>query len=463
MANSTIAALATPGGKGGIGIIKVSGEDAISIAGKIFMKAGEDGLGFGDGFESHKLYYGHIFDPDSGSVVDEVLLSVMKAPNSYTREDVVEINAHSGHAVVTKILNIVLESGATLAEPGEFTKRAFINGRIDLTQAEAIIDTINAKTQRSLEIASSQIAGELKDNIEDVRERLFGLLTEAEAIIDFPEEVDDIFVPSSVKKQLNEYILPPLTTMLQQYQSGHVFREGIRMAIVGKPNVGKSSLMNALIEKDRVIVTSFPGTTRDLVEETLDIHGIPTTVTDTAGLHPTEDPIEAIGIQKTKGSIENADLVLFIIDASGSLDDSDFQIYETIKKRRSLLVINKTDLVKDVSGYPIPKTWNIPTTAISALYGTGIQTLKELIAREIIGNGLADNGSRIVPNMRHKIALEESVGSIHAAAKGLNDNLPVEAIVIDIKEATDKLGEIIGATASQDLLDEIFKRFCIGK
>ena len=463
MTHSTIAALATPGGKGGIGIIKVSGNNAIPIAGRIFRKAGKDEFGRGCRFKSHELYYGHILDPDSGGIIDEVLLSVMKAPNSYTREDVVEINAHSGHAVVARILKIVLESGAKLAEPGEFTKRAFLNGRIDLTQAEAIIDTINAQTHRSLEIASSQITGELRKKIETIRDRLFGLLTEAEAVIDFPDDVSDLFLPPSVITLLSEEILPPVESMLQQYQRGHLFREGIKMAVVGKPNVGKSSLMNALLQKDRVIVTSLPGTTRDLIEETLDIHGIPITVTDTAGLHHTEDPIEVIGIQKTRDYIKSADLVLFITDGSESLSDPDFQIYETIRDRRSILVINKVDLMENEADHDAPPSWVMPNITVSALFGTRIQSLKDLIAQETVGNGLTDNGSRIVPNLRHKLALEESLKAIKSALKGLEDNLPVEVIVIDLKEAANKLGEIIGANAPQDLLEEIFKRFCIGK
>ena len=463
MTHSTIAALATPGGKGGIGIIKVSGKNAITIAGRIFRKAGQDEFGCGNRIESHKLYYGHIIDPDSGGVIDEVLLSVMKAPNSYTREDVVEINAHSGHAVMSRILKIVLESGSTLAEPGEFTKRAFLNGRIDLTQAEAIIDTINAQTLRSLEIASSQITGELRRKVETIRDRLFGIITEAEAVIDFPDDVSDLFIPASVKTLLNEEILPPVESMLQQHQRGHVFREGIKMAVVGKPNVGKSSLMNALVQKDRVIVTSLPGTTRDLSEETLDISGIPITVTDTAGIHHTEDPIEVIGIKKTKDYIENADLVLFMIDGSESLSDPDFQIYETIRERRSILVINKVDLLENEAGYDVPQSWVMPNITVSALYGTRIQSLKDLITREAVGNGLADNGSRIVPNLRHKLDLEVSLKAVNSALKGLEDNLPVEVIVIDLKEAADKLGEIIGVNAPKNMLDEIFKRFCIGK
>lgn len=463
MTHSTIAALSTPGGKGGIGIIKVSGKNSIPIAGRIFRKAGKDDFGSGNRIESHKLYYGHILDPDTGEVIDEVLLSVMKAPNSYTREDVVEINAHSGHAVVARILKIVLESGAKLAEPGEFTKRAFLNGRIDLTQAEAIIDAINAQTHRSLEIASSQITGELRRKIETIRDRLFGILAEAEAAIDFPDDVSDLFIPSSVNALLSEEIIPPVESMLQQYQRGHLFREGIKMAVVGKPNVGKSSLMNALIQKDRVIVTPLPGTTRDLIEDTIDIHGIPITVTDTAGLHHTEDPIEVIGIQKTKEYIENADLVLFMIDGSESLSDSDFQIYETIREHRSILVINKADLMENDTPYDIPPSWEVPNITISALYGTRIQLLKELIAQETVGNGLADEGGGIVPNLRHNIALGESLKAIKSALKGLEDNFPVEVIVIDLKEAADRLGEILGVNAPQDLLDEIFKRFCIGK
>jgi len=460
---STIAALATPGGKGGIGIIKVSGESAVSIASRIFRKAGREETGDPNRFESHKLYYGHILDPNSDGVIDEVLLSVMKTPNSYTREDVVEINAHSGPAVLSRILNIVLESGAELAEPGEFTKRAFLNGRIDLTQAEGIIDTINAQTHRSLEIASSQITGEFRIKVETIRNKLFDILIEAEAAIDFPDDVNDVFIPSTVIDFLNEEILPPIGSMLKQYQSGHVFREGIKMAVVGKPNVGKSSLMNVLVQKDRVIVTSLPGTTRDLIEDTLDIHGIPITVTDTAGLHHTDDPIEVIGIQKTREYLETADLVLFLIDGSEPLTNPDFKIFDTIQDRRSILVINKVDLMNEGVEYDVPSSWTMPSIMMSALYGTGVQSLKDLIARETVGNGLADHGSYIVPNLRHKLALEESLKAVNSAVKGLKDKVPVEIIAIDLNEAVDKLGEIVGANASEDLLEQIFNRFCIGK
>ncbi len=463
MIDSTIAALATPGGRGGIGIIKISGNNAIEIAKKIFQKAVGRKLCDGNRLESYRLYYGHIFDPESNGIIDEVLLSVMKAPNSYTREDVVEINSHSGHAVLSRILKIVLGSGARLAEPGEFTRRAFLNGRIDLTQAEGIIDTINAQTNRSLEIASSQLTGELRKEVEAIRNGLIEILSAAEAAIDFPEDVSDVFSSSSVSRQLTEEIKPVIGSMINQYEKGHVFRDGIKMAVVGKPNVGKSSLMNSLTQKDRVIVTSVPGTTRDLIEDKLDIHGIPITVTDTAGMHQTDDPIEAIGIEKTREYIQNTNLVLFLVDGSQPPDDSDFQIYKTVEDKRSILVINKSDLMKKDEVYQVPYSWNLSKIRISALFGTGIQRLKDLIARETIGSGLADAGSWIVPNLRHKIALEASLKAIDSAARGLREALPAEIITIDLKEATDKLGEILGATSREDILDEIFNRFCIGK
>ena len=305
----TIAAIATAPGRGGIGIVKVSGKDAFTIAREVFRpskKRADDALeqsrhdsgGRGFPFETHRLYYGHIIDLDGGQIIDEVLLSAMRAPRTYTREDVVEINAHGGAMVLHAILKLVITRGARLAEPGEFTRRAFLNGRIDLTQAEAVIDVINARTQKNLALAAAQLSGKLKEQIALARNHLVGLLTHVEAVIDFPEEVEDLIHLQNTINSIQKGVLVPLKGLVQNYIDAHVFRDGISVAVVGRPNVGKSSLLNQLVKKDRAIVTDIPGTTRDIIEETLNIQGIPVIVSDTAGVQPTDNPIEKMGIER---------------------------------------------------------------------------------------------------------------------------------------------------------------------
>jgi tRNA modification GTPase len=471
MENDTIAAIATPTGSGGIGIIKISGKDAFSIAEAIFQKScASRGEGRSESeapsfpLKSHRLYHGHIVNPETGQVLDEVLLSAMKAPRTYTREDVVEINTHSGYIVMASILDLVLQKGARIADPGEFTKRAYLSGRIDLTQAEAVIDIINSRTQKSLEIATSQIKGELKKRIESIRGSLIDILTQVEAAIDFPEDVGDVIDAGSVKKILDKEIIYELSDMVAQYENAHFLRDGLKMIVVGRPNVGKSSLMNRLIKNDRVIVTSIPGTTRDLIEETLNIRGIPVIIADGAGLHDTENPVEVIGIEKTKEYIQASDLILFMIDASDPFTIDDQKIYQTISGKRLILVINKIDLVKDGFQPQIPETWDeIPSVKISALYGNGLSSLKDLIAKLALGNQDIDVQSTIIPNLRHKIALEKSLEFAVSAGEELLKGISFELIAIDIKETLDSLGEIIGAVANEEIIDQIFNRFCIGK
>ena len=472
MEYDTIAAIATPSGSGGIGIIKISGKDAFSIAEAIFQNShasrGEDSseseaLSFP--LKSHRLYHGHIVNPGSGQVLDEVLLSAMKAPMTYTREDIIEINTHSGYIVMASILDLVLQRGARLAEPGEFTKRAYLSGRIDLTQAEAVIDIINSRTQKSLEIAMSQIKGNLKKRIESIRGSLIDILTQVEAAIDFPEDVADVIDAVSLRQILEKKIIGELSDMVAQYENAHFLRDGLKMIVVGRPNVGKSSLMNRLIQDDRVIVTSIPGTTRDLIEETLSIRGIPVIIADGAGLHETKDPVEVIGIGKTKEYIHASDLILFMIDASDSFTMEDQEIYKTIiGDKRIILVINKIDLVENNFNFEIPETWKkIPSVKISALYGDGLSSLKDLIAKLAIGDHRLEVQNRIIPNLRHKIALEKSLEFVVSASEELCKGTSYELIAIDIKETLDKLGEIIGSVAKEDVIDQIFSRFCIGK
>jgi len=475
MNDSTITAVATPPGSGGIGIIRISGKDALSIAESIFKKNQRKSpseknrrnkclFNKENDFESHKLYLGNIIDKEKGKKIDEVLLAVMKAPNSYTKEDVIEINAHSGRIALSEILKLVIEKGARLAQPGEFTKRAFINGRIDLTQAEAVIDIINARTDKSLEIASSQIEGKLKNKISSIRDSLIKLLSEIEAGIDFPDEeiegLDNDDIIASIKKEVSK----PLKELLKNYEKGHVFKEGIRLVVAGKPNVGKSSLMNRMANKERAIVTALPGTTRDIIEEIIDINGIPAIISDTAGLHNSKDPVEVLGIEKAYEQITISDIVLFVIDASLELTKEDYKILKDLKHKEIIIIINKIDLVNKDFVFGMPESWKgIENVKTSALYNKGIDKLNRVITK-IATEGININSNNsIIPNMRHKIEIEKCLEITSRTQEGLKNETPFELIAIDIKEAIDSLGEIIGVSVKEEILDKIFSRFCIGK
>jgi tRNA modification GTPase len=475
MENSTIAAIATPGGRGGIGIIKLSGSKALSIASAIFSPAKSDPqkrLGqlrplserAGNGFKSHRLYYGHIYDSEKQRVLDEVLLSVMKAPRSYTREDVVEINAHGGQAAVNAILELVLRCGARLADPGEFTKRAFLNGRIDLTQAEAVVDIINARTAKSLIMATGNVTGNLKRQVERIRAHLVEHLTRIEAGIDFPDDVAEIVDPKKFIPAIQSSVIKPLQSLIQQYDEGNVLRDGLKVVVVGRPNVGKSSLLNCLVQKERAIVTALPGTTRDTIEEHLNINGFPIILADTAGLHTPADPIEQIGIKKAMESINRADLVLFMVEANCALRDEDYKIFEQVKSRPTIIVINKIDLVREDDCLVIPKDWNSFNCArVSALYDRGISDLKEQIFEAAFGKNRIDINEKIIPNLRQKLLLEDSLKAAEAIGRELENGLPMELIAIHLQDAIDALGQVLGTSVKVDVLEEIFSRFCIGK
>ncbi len=467
MDNSTIAAIATPGGRGGIGVIKVSGPEAVSIAKAIFRPCHADHPvtdSENNGFQSHKLNYGRIVDPQTLQVLDEVLVSVMRAPRTYTKEDVVEINAHGGSVAVQSILKLVLEQGARLAVPGEFTKRAFLNGRIDLTQAEAVIDIVNARTDHSLKIATAQIEGRLRKQIECIRQHLIRLLTHAEAAIDFPDEVNDIFNGRKIIADVQNKVIDPLEDLVRSYVDAHVFRDGLSVAVVGKPNVGKSSLLNRLLQKDRAIVTDIPGTTRDVIEDTININGVPVILSDTAGMHQTDDPVETIGIEKTIAHVNGSDLVLLLIEANQAVTDEDFHIFEHVKAKPLIIAVNKMDLVRDEKDIDLPDTWSeYDTVYISALYGQGIESLKALIVKSFAGNNPIDLNEMIVPNLRHKIALERSLSAAHDVIAELQNDVTTDLIAINLQEAVASLEEILGKNAKIDILDQIFSQFCIGK
>lgn len=467
MDNSTIAAVATPGGRGGIGIIKMSGPAAVSIVKAIFRPCSAENNvtdSGNNGFQSHKLNYGRVVDPKTMQVLDEVLVSVMRAPRSYTKEDVVEINAHGGSVALQTILKLVLQQGARLAAPGEFTKRAFLNGRIDLTQAEAVIDIVNARTDNSLKIATAQIEGRLRKKIESIRQHLIQLLTHAEAAIDFPDEVDDIFNGRKIIADVQNNVVHPLEDLVRNYLDAHVFRDGFSVAVVGKPNVGKSSLLNRLLQKDRAIVTDIPGTTRDVIEDTVNLNGVPVILSDTAGLHKTDDPVETIGIEKTIAHVNGSDLVLFLIEADQPVRDEDFHIFEHVKTKPLIIAVNKIDLVRDAKDIDLPDTWSeYDTVFISALYGQGIDALKELIAKSFTGDNPIDLDEMIVPNLRHKIALERGLDAALDVVAELQNDVTADLIAINLREAIDSLEEILGMNAKIDILDQIFSQFCIGK
>jgi tRNA modification GTPase len=475
MEHSTIAAIATPGGRGGIGIIKLSGSKALSIASAIFTgteseqqaRAGHTTTskdGSGNGFQSHRLYYGHIHDPENGWVLDEVLLSVMKAPRSYTREDVVEINAHGGQAAVNAILELVLRYGARLAEPGEFTKRAYINGRIDLTQAEAVIDVINARSAKSLIMATGQVSGSLKRPVEQIRTHVLDLLALVEAGIDFPDEVSDIFDPTATVVELQADVVKPLQRLIRQHSEGNLLRDGLKIAVVGRPNVGKSSLLNCLVQRERAIVTAVPGTTRDAIEESLNIKGYPVVLVDTAGQHATADPIELIGIQKAVELINRADLILLVVEADRPLNEDDHQIFARVKSKPTLVVINKIDLVEDDIRPQITAAWGeVECAPISALYDRGVGRLKDQIVEMAFGKNPIDIAETIVPNLRQKLLLEESLLAAEAVQQQLETGFAAALAAIHLKEAIQALGQILGTSGSVDVLDQIFSRFCIGK
>ena len=475
MERSTIAAIATPAGRGGIGIVKISGPAAIKIASDFFSPSGS--LTDSDQPTSrfncfcadkkarlHSLFHGHIIDPKTRHVLDEVLLGVMKAPNTYTREDVVEINAHAGGVVLSAILELVLQNGARMAQPGEFTKRAYLNGRIDLTQAEAVIDLINARTEKELQIATRHLDGDMGQTVETLRCQLRDILVQIEAVIDFPEEMGDRFDFKKEKDILQKTVINNINELIHRYRLAQVYREGVRIVIIGKPNVGKSSLMNRLLQRDRVIVTPMPGTTRDSIEETINLNGIPVILTDTAGLHDTEDPIERLGIKKVHEYVEKAALLLFVVDLSETLTKPDRDIYRKIKHKQIILVQNKADLVTIDFDMEMPQSWKFNhKIRTSALYNQGLDQLRNAIAKNGLKEEKTDLTAQIIPNLRHRHALEKSVSAAMSAHKGFEASISPELIAIEIKEALNVLGEISGATVSDEILDQIFSRFCVGK
>lgn len=452
---STIAAISTAYGEGGIGIIRISGEKSLEIFKKIFDTPFK--------IENRKMTYGHIKDPVTGDVMDEVLAVYMKAPQTYTREDVVEINCHGSVVSLKNTLDLVLRSGAELAEPGEFTKRAFLNGRLDLSQAEAVIDIIKAKTDKSFDVAIKQLDGSLKRKIDEIRKKILDVLVDITVNIDYPDEDIEEIVYEEMIQNLKA-AGRDIEKLVNSGDTGKIIREGIKVAIIGKPNVGKSSLMNALLNEDRAIVTSVPGTTRDTIEEKMSIRDIPVVITDTAGIRETDDMVEKIGIEKSKASFNNADLVIFMIDTSRKIDHEDIEIASYIGERKALVLANKSDLAK-VSSYDelmkiIPNGKLIET---SMEKGYGIEEIKDEIEKMVFGGEIKQNESLIITNLRHLDLLRNSLSSLNDGIHMAECMEALEFIEVDVKKCYELLGEITGESVTDDILTEVFSRFCLGK
>jgi tRNA modification GTPase len=455
----TIAAIATPPGVGGIGIIRVSGPKSKDIARLLFRSSKRD-----DGFKSHHLYHGDIVSPETGLVIDEVLISLMMNPHSYTGEDVLEINCHGGSVILQSVLSEVIIAGARLAEPGEFTRRAFLNNRIDLTQAESIVEMIMAKTDRGLELAVSHLKGNLAEKIETMRASIIDILAIIETSIDFSDEDIEISNYSDISRKI-ETVLDELHTLVSTYREGKIYRDGINAVIAGRPNVGKSSLLNRLLGEKRAIITPLPGTTRDFIEEIVNIRGVPVKLTDTAGIREPENIIEKEGVRLVWEKLSQADVAIIVLDGNALLTKEDTDIIERCRTMKRLLVINKADLShmldeRELSTL-IPDT--IPRIWISAKYGDGIPELKDAIYSIVLDNPHNRQSAYIISNVRHKTAIEKTAVSLLKARDAVEGGLSPEFYAFDVREALDSLGEIGGKTVTEEILDRIFSTFCIGK
>lgn len=447
MSQRTIAAISTPQGTGGIAVIRISGDSAVDIADRVFsgnsLKAAQ----------SHTIHYGYIKNAD-GQTVDEVLVSVMLAPRTFTREDTVEISCHGGYASTRAVLDAVIAAGAYMAEPGEFTKRAFMNGRIDLSQAEAVIDIINAKNDMSRRSAVAQLGGSLSKELKAVRSELVHLEAQMQVIIDYPDEdLEDVTLQDMTDVCRDCGI--KLKRLLDTADSGRIIRDGVRVAIVGKPNVGKSSILNYLARDERAIVTDVAGTTRDVIEESVSINGIPLILSDTAGIHTTDDTVEKIGVERSKQYIESADIVLVVLDSARGIDDEDRSVLKETEGKRRIILANKSDFAECEI--------ELSDISVSAKTGAGMDELASEIEKLCKLNEINTQNGAVITNMRHKKALGEAYDALNRAADAIDCGMPSDIASIDITAAIDALGEITGETASESVVNDIFHSFCVGK
>ncbi|WP_273341708.1 tRNA uridine-5-carboxymethylaminomethyl(34) synthesis GTPase MnmE [Alloiococcus otitis] len=456
----TIAAISTPPGEGGIGIVRISGEEAVAIADRVY-RMGRKKIANQD---SHTIHYGHVVDPETDQVVDEVMVTLMKAPKTYTKEDVVEINSHGGILAVNKVLQLVLNNGARLAEPGEFTKRAFLNGRVDLSQAEAVMDMIRAKTDKAMQVAVNQMDGDLSKLIRNLRQEILDTLAQVEVNIDYPEYDDVEEMTSKMLLEKAQAVKAQVKALLETAQQGKVLREGLATAIIGRPNVGKSSLLNKLLREDKAIVTDVAGTTRDIVEEYVSVKGVPLRLIDTAGIRDTEDQVERIGVERSRKAIQDADLVLLVFNQHEALTDEDLALIEATKDHKRIVILNKSDLDQhldlDRLSQALPDADFITTSAMTDL---GLTDLEDKIADLFFSGQTGDRDATYVSNTRHISLLNKASDALDEVIEGIDLGMPVDLVQVDMTQAWDCLGEITGDSVQDELITQLFSQFCLGK
>ena len=456
----TIAAISTAPGEGAIGIVRISGDLAISIASSIYQ-CGTKQL---EEQKTHTIHYGHIVDPKSGEVYDEVMVSVLRAPKTFTREDIVEINCHGGIVAINRVLQLVLRMGARLAEPGEFTKRAFLNGRIDLSQAEAVMDLIRAKTDKSMQLAMRQLDGQLSHLIQNLRQEILNTLAQVEVNIDYPEYDDVEEMTLQLLREKTQQVLQGIRGLLNTASQGKILRDGLKTAIVGRPNVGKSSLLNVLLREEKAIVTDIAGTTRDTIEEYVNVRGVPLQLIDTAGIRETDDVVEKIGVERSRKALKEADFVLLLLNQSETLQEEDIRLLETTKGMKRIILFNKTDLPSKLSTEdvaPYAQEEEIVTT--SMLNKEGIDQLEEKIAGYFFQGQMNERDATYLSNTRHIALLEKAEQALVEVQNGIEMEMPVDLIQIDFTRAWDLLGEITGDSVQDELLTQLFSQFCLGK
>ena len=457
----TIAAISTPMGEGAIAIVRLSGDDAIKIADKIFEGIGGKKL---LKVPSHTIHYGYLFDPKDGSKVEEVMVTVMKGPKTFTKEDVVEINCHGGLVSVNRVLQLILKNGARLAEPGEFTKRAFLNGRIDLSQAEAVMDLIRAKTDRAMNVALGQMEGRLSRLIRKLRQEILETLAHVEVNIDYPEYEDVEEMTHKMLLEKASLVQTEIKNLLQTSQQGKILREGLSTVIVGRPNVGKSSLLNSMVHENKAIVTDIPGTTRDVIEEYVNVRGVPLRLVDTAGIRETEDIVERIGVEKSRQVLKEADLILLVLNYADALTEEDENIFRAVEGLDVIVIVNKTDLPAKIDMdrvKELAKEHKIVSTSL--LEDRGVDELEEAISSLFFEGSIESGDLTYVSNARHIALLNQALGTIEEVIEGVEMGTPIDIVQIDLTRTWELLGEIVGESVHESLIDQLFSQFCLGK
>ncbi|TWG67724.1 tRNA uridine-5-carboxymethylaminomethyl(34) synthesis GTPase MnmE [Bacillus subtilis] len=457
----TIAAISTPMGEGAIAIVRLSGPEAIQIADKIYK--GPKGKTLSS-VESHTIHYGHIVDRPSDRVVEEVMVSVLKAPRTFTREDVIEINCHGGIVTVNQVLQLALREGARLAEPGEFTKRAFLNGRIDLSQAEAVMDLIRAKTDRAMNVAMNQMEGRLSALVRRLRSEILETLAHVEVNIDYPEYDDVEEMTHQILVEKATAVKKEIETLLRTSEQGKILREGLSTVIIGRPNVGKSSLLNSLVHEAKAIVTDIPGTTRDVIEEYVNVRGVPLRLVDTAGIRETEDIVERIGVERSRQVLKEADLILLVLNYSEELSEEDVKLFEAVEGMDVIVILNKTDLEAKIDTERVCELANgRPVVTTSLLKEEGINDLEEAIQSLFYTGAIESGDLTYVSNTRHISILQQAKRAIEDALSGIEQDVPIDMVQIDLTRCWELLGEIIGDSVHESLIDQLFSQFCLGK